>query len=158
MRPGVEGEVGGAEEDLRVSHERSASGSTSGPGPASVGTGDRRRVRRHPRPRDRRAQHSLAAAGTLTWPVGLLSERVKDRARAKIEYFHTGQYVADTSAQAERSRRLTNRRGHAPPLRRQRWPVVPKLSNGTTEATRQQGGLTWLEERSSMARRGGHHR
>jgi uncharacterized protein YbjT (DUF2867 family) len=33
-------------------------------------------------------------------PVGVLSERVADM-RAMIEYFHTGQYVADTSAQAE---------------------------------------------------------
>jgi uncharacterized protein YbjT (DUF2867 family) len=38
--------------------------------------------------------------GAVTWPVGMLSERVKDM-RAMIEYFHTGQYVADTSAQAE---------------------------------------------------------
>jgi uncharacterized protein YbjT (DUF2867 family) len=33
-------------------------------------------------------------------PVGMFSERVSDM-RAMIEYFHTGQYVADTSAQAE---------------------------------------------------------
>jgi hypothetical protein len=30
----------------------------------------------------------------------MFSERVSDM-RAMIEYFHTGQYVADTSAQAE---------------------------------------------------------
>ena len=36
----------------------------------------------------------------VTWPVGLVSERVNDT-RAMVEYFHTGQYVADTSAQAE---------------------------------------------------------
>jgi uncharacterized protein YbjT (DUF2867 family) len=36
----------------------------------------------------------------LMRPVGLFNERVKD-GRAMIEYFHTGQYVADTTAQAE---------------------------------------------------------
>ena len=36
----------------------------------------------------------------LARPVGMFSERVSDM-RAMIEYFHTGQYVADTSAQAE---------------------------------------------------------
>jgi len=36
----------------------------------------------------------------LMRPVSLLSERVRD-GRAMIEYFHTGQYVADTTAQAE---------------------------------------------------------
>jgi uncharacterized protein YbjT (DUF2867 family) len=36
----------------------------------------------------------------LMRPVALLSERVAD-GRAMIEYFHTGRYVADTSAQAE---------------------------------------------------------
>jgi len=36
----------------------------------------------------------------LMRPVRLLSERVRDL-RAMIEYFHTGEYVADTSVQAE---------------------------------------------------------
>jgi uncharacterized protein YbjT (DUF2867 family) len=36
----------------------------------------------------------------LLRPVGLLSERARD-GRAMIDYFHTGEYVADTSAQAE---------------------------------------------------------
>jgi uncharacterized protein YbjT (DUF2867 family) len=36
----------------------------------------------------------------VTRPLALISERVSD-GRAMIEYFHTGQYVADTTAQAE---------------------------------------------------------